>query len=451
MATDAAAKKIAVSSSHPNNPGDMKSFLKLSFLLFFLVAMAVQAGDWPQWRGVSRDGVAVDEKPLTGLPVKIQAAWQISVGRGQGGLVLADGKLLLLHETNVGGKPMETAALIDSVTGKVIWETPYSKSWQYTNVYGPGPRTAPMIDGDLIFCQSATGVLACISLKKGRLLWSKSYEKDFGAKWFGGNAPGSSGTAASRHGNNGAPVVDGKHIYAAAGGHEGASLVCLEKRTGKVVWKSGNDYAAYSGLMLGELAGVKQVVMLTAANLIGYSAKDGKILWSVSAKTGAARNIVTPILQGDTVTVASHTIGTFQLRISKVGDGLKASQVWLNRDARTNITTPVLKDGYLYGLGTSRGKNSNFVCLNHKTGKMEWSQNGFSDYVSVIAVGDQLLIHSSLGELTLIEATPKKYTLLGNLHVSQKSWNFPVYSDGVLFVKDGLRDGGNKLTALKLR
>ena len=424
----------------------------INSLIFFLVLIhAVVAGDWPQWRGINRDGLVQSEKPLLQLPAKPKKLWQISVGKGQGGLVIAGGQLVMCHEKTVKGTPMETAALIDSATGKVVWETPYSKSWQYTNVYGPGPRTAPMIDGDLIFCQSATGVLACISLKKGGLLWSKSYEKDFGAKWFGGNAPGSSGTAASRHGNNGAPVVDGKHIYAAAGGHEGASLVCLEKRTGKVVWKSGHDYAAYSGLMLGEMAGVKQVVMMTAANLIGYSTKDGKVLWSVPAKTGAARNIVTPILQGNTVTVASHTIGTFQLRISKVGDGLKASQVWLNRDARTNITTPVLKDGYLYGLGTSRGKNSNFVCLNHKTGKMEWSQKGFSDYVSVIAVGDQLLIHSSLGELTLIEATPKKYTLLGNLQVSQKSWNFPVYSDGVLFVKDGLRDGGNKLTALKLR
>ena len=213
MATDI-VKKIAVSSSRPNNPGDMKSFLKFTFLLFLLVAMTVQAGDWPQWRGVNRDGVAVDEKPLAGLPAKAQMAWQIPVGKGQGGLVLAGGKLLVLHETNVGGKPMETAALIDSVTGKVIWEAPYSKSWQYTNVYGPGPRTAPMIDGDLIFCQSATGVLACISLKKGRLLWSKSYEKDFGAKWFGGNAPGSSGTAASRHGNTDAPSHKYQHQHA---------------------------------------------------------------------------------------------------------------------------------------------------------------------------------------------------------------------------------------------
>ena len=112
---------------------------------------------------------------------------------------------------------------------------------------------------------------------------------------------------------------------------------------------------------------MEQVVYVTAANMKGYRAVDGKELWSVPVKTGAAHNIVTPILQGDTVTVASHTVGTFQVRIRNSGDGQTAEPVWSNKDVKTNITTPVLKDGYLYGLAP-RGKNSDFVCLNHKTG-----------------------------------------------------------------------------------
>jgi len=445
------AKKIAAHGSRTNNPGDMKPLRIFSLSIFLVLVTMSQAGDWPQWRGVNRDSMAVGEKPLAGLPAKAAAAWRIPVGKGQGGLVLAGGKLLMLQETMVDGKPMETATLINAANGKVLWQTPYGDSWQYLNAYGPGPRVAPAIDGDLVFAQSVMGVLACMSLADGKLIWSKSYAKDFGAKWFGGNAPGSRGTAASRHGNDGAPVTDDKNIYAPVGGHEGASLVCLEKRTGKVVWKSGSDYAAYSSLMLGKLAGEKQVVMLTAANLIGYRASDGKILWSVPVKTGAARNIVTPVLHGDTVTVASHTIGTFQLRIRNSGDSQKAEQVWMNRNVRTNIATPVLSGGHLYGLGTSRGRNSDFVCLNHKTGKIAWSHKGFPDYASVIGLGDQLLVHGSTGELVLLKATPEKYIELGRFQASQRSWNFPVYSEGILYVKDGLRDGNNKLTALKLR
>ena len=429
----------------------MKAVIK-SLILFLVLIHAVVAGDWPQWRGINRDGFVQSEKPLSQLPSNPKKLWQVSVGKGQGGLVIAGGRLAMCHETIVNGKPMETAALIDASSGKILWETPYSESWQYTNVYGPGPRTAPMIDGDLLFCQSAKGVLACISLKDGNLIWSREYAKDFGAKWFGGNAPGSSGTAASRHGNNGAPVTDAKYIYAPAGGHDGASLVCLEKTTGKLVWKSGSDYAAYSGLMLGKLGGVQQVIMVTAGNMKGFRLEDGKELWSVPVKTGAARNIVTPILHEDTVTVASHTVGTFQVRISNSGDGQKVVEIWRNKDVRTNITTPVLKDGYIYGLGTSRGKNSEFVCLNHKTGKTMWSKRGYDDYASVICMGDSLLIHGSRGALTLLKATPNAYTEIGRLdEASQLSWNFPVYSGGVLYLKDGIKEGGNKLTALQLR
>ncbi len=428
--------------------------MKVAFISFLLSLILVHfsfAGDWSQWRGDNRNGVTHGEKVLGNLPAKPRALWQVPVGKGQGGLIIAGGKIVMLHETMVGGKPMETAALIDSATGKILWQTSFADSFQYRNSYGPGPRVAPQIDDNLLFAQGTMGVLACLRLVDGKLLWSKNYKRDFGAKWFGGNAPGSEGTAASRHGNNGPPATDEKYIYAAAGGHEGASLVCLEKHTGKLVWKSGNDYAAYAGLMLGKLAGVKQVVMVTAANMKGYRAKDGRELWSVPVKTGAQRNIVTPILHGDTVTVASHTVGTFQVRIRNSGAGQVAKEVWRNKNVKTNITTPVLIDGHLYGLGSGKG-NCPFVCLSHMTGELLWSQKGYEDYVSVIGIGNTLLIHGSQGALTLIKATPKKYTELGRVEkASQISWNYPVYSGGVLYVKDGLKDGGNKLTALKLQ
>ena len=70
----------------------------------------------------------------------------------------------------------------------------------------------------------------------------------------------------------------------------------------------------------------------------------------------------------------------------------------------------------------------------------------------MIGLGDALLVHGSRGAVTLLKATPKAYTELGRIDAaSQLTWNFPVYSKGVLYLKDGLRDGGNKLTALKLQ
>ena len=106
-----------------------------SFLSILILLQSSFAGDWSQWRGDNRDGVTHGEKALVNLPGKPKALWQVSVGKGQGGLIIAAGKIVMLHETMVKGKPMETAVVIDARTGKTLWETPYAESWQYGNVY----------------------------------------------------------------------------------------------------------------------------------------------------------------------------------------------------------------------------------------------------------------------------------------------------------------------------
>lgn len=390
------------------------------------------AADWSQWRGAARDGIARGEPKLDGLPVKSEAAWSLQTGKGQAGMVTANGKLVILHE--VDGK--EALRVVELQNGKQVWETPIGDSWNFTNEFGPGPRCTPLIDGDLIFVQTAKGVLACVQLKDGKILWSTDYDKNFGAKFFGGNIPGSEGTAARRHGNNGSPVVDDKWIYAPVGSPDGASLVAFDKRTGKVQWKSGTDNAAYASLMLATIAGEAQVILVTADRLIGSRCADGKILWDTPVKTGAQRNVVTPIVVGDTVTIASQTVGLVQYRVSKEGGKFQVAEVWANKQLKINLTTPVLLAGHLYGLGSSKGNSSEFVCVNFGSGQVLWAKPGFTDYSSVIGVGDRLLVHNSSGELYLLRASPEKYEELGRLQVCGRTWSFPAYSGGRLIVKD---------------
>ena len=41
-------------------------------------------------------------------------------------------------------------------------------------------------------------------------------------------------------------VIEGSRLFALVGGTNGAGIVCFQKETGKVVWKSQNDAAAYA-------------------------------------------------------------------------------------------------------------------------------------------------------------------------------------------------------------
>ena len=61
--------------------------MKINAAAVSLAVMAwagwVQAADWPQWRGINRDGhVPAGEKGLTNLPVEIKPRWRIDVGEG---------------------------------------------------------------------------------------------------------------------------------------------------------------------------------------------------------------------------------------------------------------------------------------------------------------------------------------------------------------------------------
>jgi outer membrane protein assembly factor BamB len=413
----------------------MRLPLSLLSLAFVLAHTTLPASDWPQWRGPNRDGLAPDQPTLTALPKELKPAWHQDIGPGHAAPVIAGNKLVVLALTD--GK--ETAHALDAATGKELWRRVFDANPADFANFGAGPRCAPLVDGDRVYVQSGRGEFQCLGLADGKTRWGFSFEREFGATWFGnkGNDPAAKETASRRHGNNGSPVIDGDRIFVAVGDPAGATLVCFDKLTGKKHWQTGTDNTAYASLMVGTLAGVRQVVHYTADALMGVEAASGKLLWRVPIKTGAKRHTVTPILHGDSIVVSSHSVGMLRFDIQKTGGGVKAVQAWANKDVATMLCTPVLVGGHLYALGTTRGTKSDFVCVDFATGKLLWSQPGFEDYASVIAVGDKLLALNSTGELFLLRANPKHYEELGRMQATGKTWSHPAYVTGRFYLRDG--------------
>lgn len=391
--------------------------------------VAVSAADWPQWHGPTRDcRVPETERVPSALPKELKALWKIPVGGGHSAPVVASGKAVYLDEN---GKE-EVTHCIDAGTGKEIWRTPFGL--RNEDEWGAGPRSTPMIDGDRVYAQSSTGEFRCFGLVDGKVLWGTSFEKDFGVKFLGYR---SNEGVASRRGNNGSGLVDGNEVIVPVGSTEGAMLVCFDKKTGKVVWKSGNEQAAYSSPVIATLGGIRQVVYFSADSLAGIERASGRILWSVPLKTAAQRHAATPVIVGDHVLANSHTFGVICLKIAKEGDHFVAREIWLNKDLKINLATPVFLDGTLYCQGPDR----DYVCFDVKTGVQKWSQPGFGqgkrDYSSTLVVGKNLLVLTEDGTLLLLAANPEKYTELGRVQVSGNTWSFPAYASGCLYVRDG--------------
>jgi outer membrane protein assembly factor BamB len=412
-------------------PASRCRFLLLCGVLTLSLAYfqnTARAGDWPQWLGPQRDGHASADSPsVEKLAADLKVLWRKRIGGGFSSPVVAGGKLVVFDEN---GRE-EIAHLLDAKTGAEIWSAPIGAV--YRDEWGAGPRSTPIIDGDLVFVQSCRGEFRCLNLATGSVVWGVSFEKDFGVKFLGSKA--NEGTAA-RRGNNGSALVDGDAVIVPVGSTAGATLVCFDKRTGKILWKAGDDEAAYSSPVVATLAGVKQIVAIDADALMGVEREHGTILWRVPFRTDAKRHAATPVIYGGSVIVNSHTIGLVATKIAGQSGGLSAVPLWANEELKINLSTPVRVGDYLY----DQGPNQTYVCADARTGRTMWQAPGFgargTENSSTIAVGKNLLILTDEGELVLIAARSDHYTELSRVQACGKNWNFPAFADGHLYVRD---------------
>lgn len=402
-----------------------------SLALFPLTAVAT---DWPQWRGPHRTGLVDDPaRKIDTLPANPEVLWKIAAGPGQASPVLAKGVVLFLD----GIDGMETAHAVSAETGKEIWKTVVGPMVEFQNAYGEGPRCTPLVDDDRVYVQSCGGEFRCLSLKNGSEIWSVSFSKNFDAVWLGNKNPDPSSkeAASRRHGNNGSAAVDGDRIFVPVGSPTKGTLIGFDKRTGRQLWAAGSDNTAYSSVVVGTIAGVRQAVHFTADALIGVDVESGQLLWREPLKTNAKRHVATPVLDGDTVTVSSTNIGTIRFRIQRAGGQWKAQRVWENAAMKTVIGSPLQFGGSLFTIGP--GSRCDLVCLDAASGEERWKEPGLGDYASLMCVNDSLLVLDSTGELRCVRADASGYREQGRTHFAGKTWASPAYGDGRLYVKDG--------------
>jgi outer membrane protein assembly factor BamB len=101
----------------------------------------------------------------------------------------------------------------------------------------------------------------------------------------------------------------------------------------------------------------------------------------------------------------------------------------------TQYNTPVLKDGFLYGL-SDRG---NFFCINAKTGQTAWSDTAtrYSAFGSILDAGPVLMALTEKSQLVVMQPNDKALTQVASIKVADKdTYAHPILSGNRLFVRD---------------
>jgi outer membrane protein assembly factor BamB len=377
-----------------------------------LGSIVLSAADWPQWRGPRRDGIAAETGLLKTWPAEgPPLAWRASgAGNGYSSFAVAGGRLYTL-----GAKgEQEYAIAYDVATGKSVWEA--SIGQRLSQDRGDGPRGTPTIDGNRLYAIGGRGDLACIDVTNGKKIWGVSFPGEFSA-------------SIPNWGYSESPLVVDHRVIVNAGGHD-ASIVAFEKATGKVLWKSGSDRAAYSSAVLHEAGGVRQAIFFTASNALGVDVTTGRILWNYDRASNRTANVSTPVVRGDRVFISSdYGTGGGLLQLSPGG----ARELYFTADMRTHHNTGVLVGDHLYGFSSAI-----LTAMKFDDGTIAW-RNRSVGKGSLVAAEGQLYLFSENGVVGLADAAPGAYQERGRFQIKSGSlptWSHPVVSGGRLFLRD---------------
>ncbi len=186
---------------------------------------------WPQWRGPSRDGIVGGPAWPTALKGDgLQRLWRVELGEGYPGPIVTEDRVFVVETKD---QKEEVVRALDRRTGKQLWESNWTGAMKvpfFASANGSWARSTPAYDGGCLYVGGMRDVLVCLDAKTGKERWKADLMNRYKAP-----LP-AFGLVCS-------PLVVGDAVYVQAA----ASLLKLDRKTGKTVWRALQDAGGTSG------------------------------------------------------------------------------------------------------------------------------------------------------------------------------------------------------------
>ncbi|HEV2846818.1 MAG TPA: PQQ-binding-like beta-propeller repeat protein [Thermoanaerobaculia bacterium] len=369
-----------------------------------------RAGDWPQFRGARRDGVAVAAGPIAPWRGSPKVRWRARLGEGYSGVSVAAGAVYTTYAREDG----EYIARFDDRDGREVWKRWIGANFQAE--FTSGPRATPAVDGDSVYVLGSLGNLVALNAASGEERWSVDLGQRFAVPQ-------------PRFGYASSPLLAGDLLLVQAGGEKRRYLAALDAKTGTVDWVVCADDAGYSSPIALTLDGEPQFVFITLKEILGVS-PAGHVLWTFPWP--GENNIATPIFLPPNRLFASHNEDDGGVLLELAGGAaITVREVWRSRFLKNHFSSSVLHDGYLYGFD-----NATLRCIDAATGESRWAHRGLGKG-SLIAAGGRLIVLGDLGDLVLADASPAGYRELARAKVfEERSWTAPSLAGSRLYLRN---------------
>jgi hypothetical protein len=232
------------------------------------------------------------------------------------------------------------------------------------------------------------------------------------------------------------PVVDRGLVIFHVGGHDKGALTAFDVTNGAVKWSWTGDGPGYGSPVVANLGGVRQVVTITQAKVVGVDVSNGALLWERPFVIANSTNSNTPVLHGQTVIVSGNGGPTVAFTVAKTGAQWTTTTVWENADIPLRLTNGVIVGDLLFGL-TNKNAGQYFG-VDAKTGKTLWVSPGRqAGNAAIEKAGEFLVSLEDDGDLVVARSSQTAFDQVRKYKVADgETWAEASLSGNRIFVKD---------------
>ena len=398
--------------------------LKKSLLIICLLSIisATAAIAQSQWQGPNRDGIYPETNLLKQWPAEgPKMLWSYQgLGTGQGSVAVSKEKVFVTGIPDTLNS--EGFLFAFDTKGKLLWKKSYGKDW--TGIF-PGARSTPTVVDDLVYIESGNGTVHCLKTDNGEQVWRVDFFKDFQAD-------------SVQFGFSESLLIDGDKLYCTPGGKEN-NMIALNRFTGKKIWSSPGyrEKATYCSPILINHNGKRLLINLTSTSIIGLDADNGEMYWRIHQFQDNKIHANTPVYFDGKLLISSasrkDSSGLVLLQLSP--DGKKAEIAWRNKEFINLMGGFILKDGFVYGGAYLQPK---WFCIDTKTGQTKYISKDLGGGPVIYADGLFYCYAEKDGEMALANGNPDQFNIISKFKVplgTAQHWAHPVIADGKLYIR----------------
>ena len=427
-------------------------------LVIGLVALggAVQAEDWPHWRGPdgrrisserdlpttwSRDSGVAWRTPLRGLGVSSPIVvgdlvfLTSQIGRGplrpgahpalaRGGAESPD------DERPLGGRRVDgdgdgvvfLVSAFDRADGRSVWEYELAADGDLSQAHQKHNLASPsaVSDGERVYAWFATGQLVALDMDGG-LVWQRHLGRDYGPfeiVW----------------GHSSSPVLYEDLIILQCDHETGAYLLALDLRTGEERWKAdrGPALRSYSTPLVVAGPDGDELVVNANAGIDGYDPSTGTGLWHADGHNEYPIASATYDDGGMLYTGRGHRAGPYMaIRLGGRGVVDESHVAWRVPTGAPYISSILYYQGLIY----MANGNGIVTVVDAETGRRVWQDRVGGIYSASPLAGDgKVYLFSETGETVVLQAG-RELNILQRNDLGERVVSSPAVSDGRIFIR----------------